>query len=37
MRFNKKDYYHKQLEEHKNNTQGIWKVLNSIINKGIGK
>ena len=37
MRHSKKEYYHKQLELHKNNTQGIWKVLNGIIKKHSGK
>ena len=34
MRQSKKEYYHKLLEQNKNNTQGIWKVLNNIIKKG---
>lgn len=36
MRLDKKVYYHKQIEEHQNNTQGLWKVLNSIIKKVLG-
>lgn len=31
MRLGKKDYYHKQLEQHKNDIQGRWKVLNNVI------
>ena len=37
MRLNKKDYFHKLLEQNKSNTQGIWKVLNNIIKNGAGK
>ena len=31
MRQNKKDYFNKQLEQHRNDTQGTWKVLNSKL------
>ena len=34
IRNSKKDYYHKLLEQHKNNIQGTWKILNGIIKKG---
>ena len=34
IRANKKDYYQKQLEQHKGNIQATWKTLNSIIKKG---
>ena len=34
IRVKKKDYYHQQLEQHKSNIQGTWKILNSIIKKG---
>ena len=34
IRFNKRSYYHDLLVQHKNNIQGTWKVLNSIIRNG---
>ena len=37
IRISKKDYYHKILEQQKNNIQGTWKILNNIIKKGTGK
>ena len=37
IRTSKKDYYHKLLDYHKNNIQGTWKTLNSIIKNGTGK
>lgn len=37
MRSNKKEHYHKLLEQYRSNTQGTWRVLNSIIKKSTGK
>jgi hypothetical protein len=37
IRFNKKEYYHRLLEQQRSNIQGTWKILNSIIKKGTGK
>ena len=37
MRINKKDYYNKQLQQNKSNTQGTWNILNSLIKKGLKK
>ena len=33
LRFAKKAYYNKMLEKQKNNVKGIWKILNTVINK----
>ena len=33
MRFSEKSYYSKRLLENKGNAKGIWKILNTIINK----
>ena len=37
IRVNKKNYYHRQLEQHKGNIQTTWKILNNIIKKSAGK
>lgn len=37
MRSNKKEHYHKLLEQYRSNTQGTWRVLKSLIKKGTGK
>lgn len=34
MRENKKNYYQRLLEQHRNNIQGTWKILNDIIKNG---
>ena len=34
MRSCKKEYYNKLVEKNKNNSKGIWNILNSIIRKG---
>lgn len=34
IRANKKNYYHKLLEQHRNNIRGTWNILNGIINNG---
>ena len=33
MRFSEKSYYSKRLLENKGNAKGIWKILNTVINK----
>ena len=33
LRFAKKAYYSKMLEKQKNNVKGIWKIVNTVINK----
>lgn len=33
IRANKKNHYHKWLEQYRSNVQGTWRVINSIMKK----
>ena len=35
LRFAENAYYSKMLEKQKNNVKGIWKILNTVINKQV--